>query len=112
MAGISELKDIVIFVAKAANVVEKIEEDGKVDFRDSLHLLSALGAGIAAVKGANESVGELADLSDAESEELIALFKTSCDLKNDNVELYAEMGVEAAIKLARLFVELRGAVVA
>ena len=107
MAGISELKDIVVFVAKAANVVEKIGEDGKVDFRDSLHLLSALGAGIAAAKSARAAGGEIADLSDVEAAELIALFKTSCDLKNDSVELYAELGVEAAMKLALLFAELK-----
>ena len=101
--GVNELKDVVVFVAKVGNVTEKVMEDGKVDMKDAYAASGLILPAISAARGAQDIPAEISDLDEAEKNELLAAFKVECDLKNDNIERYAELGVEAALKLAQFF---------
>lgn len=107
MEGISELKDVVLFVAKLGNGIASSLEDGSVGVADAVKLLPAMAALFPALSGIEQLPAELKDLDEAEQKEIIDLFKANLEVENDNVEQYAELGFEVSVKLAKFIVSLK-----
>lgn len=71
MSGIKETKEVVVFLAKVGEGVEKALADGKIDLSDALDFTGAVMAIGAAVSGVGEVPSELKDLDASEAAELV-----------------------------------------
>lgn len=86
MYGITETKDVVVFLCKSTNaVVESLKDDGKVTIGDFPKFGGVAMSVFPAFSGINEVPKELAELSEDEVTELVALIKDELQL-DENVE--------------------------
>lgn len=86
MYGIEETKDVVKFLCKTTNaVLESLKDDGKITIGDFPKFGSVALTLFPAFSGINEVPKELAELSEDEVTELVALVKDELDL-DENVE--------------------------
>jgi len=86
MYGITETKDVVVFLCKSTNaVVESLKDDGKVTIGDFPKFGGVAMSVFPAFSGINEVPKELAELSEDEVTELVTLDKDELEL-DENVE--------------------------
>ena len=86
MYGITETKDVVVFLCKSTNaVVESLKDDGKVTIGDFPKFGGVAMSVFPAFSGINEVPKELAELSEDEVTELVTLVKDELEL-DENVE--------------------------
>lgn len=96
--GIQDIKALATAGAKMGTATGKILEDGKVDWRDTMHVPSVLGAlkDLSSVDF-GQVLPQAKDLDDAECAELAAHFKATFDLPDDSVEVVVEQGLELVL---------------
>lgn len=85
----------------AANKVDAaISDDGKISLAEGIGL-AMTGIGLVSVfKNIGEIAVELKAINQVALDELIEMFKTKFDLKNDVAELMVEQGLEVLLRLA------------
>lgn len=89
MTGIQEVKELITFLCLLFGGVVRALKDG-IDLSDIGHLTPAMKAALPAFEGIGKVGTELADLDDAERDEIIALVAEKLDLPDDRVEEFAE----------------------
>jgi hypothetical protein len=105
--GISELKDLATAVAQTANSIDGIFADGKVDLRDLGNLPSVL-AGLRGFAEVNfsEVLPQAVDLTIPEAHELSAHFKAVFNLREDNIEVVVEQGLDLVVRGVEAVMEI------
>lgn len=102
MYGIEETKDVVKFLCKSTNaVVESLKDDGKITIGDFPKFGGVAMSLFPAFSGINEVPNELAELSEDEVTELIALVKNELDL-DGNVEEVISKALKIAVDIKDL----------
>lgn len=107
--GINETRDLLVFLAKFGNAIDRSLEDGEVGWLDGRFLLDPLMVAKPAFEGANLIPNELGDLSSSEAMDLTATVAAELDLDNENAEVLTEKGVALALALVAYVNELRAA---
>ena len=107
MAGVKELSDVLKFVCATASAVAEAAKDGKVSLGDATALVPLLYKLPSAVDGWDKLPGEVADLDDAELQDLLLLVKQELDLPNDKLEEAAEEALGIALQLYALVKKLQ-----
>ena len=91
MYGITETKDVVVFLCKSTNaVVESLKDDGKVTIGDFPKFGGVAMSVFPAFSGINEVPKELAELSEDEVTELVTLVKDELELYENVEEVIAK----------------------
>ncbi|OQY70802.1 MAG: hypothetical protein B6D44_15210 [Ignavibacteriales bacterium UTCHB2] len=91
MYGIEETKDVVVFLCKTTNaVLDSLKDDGKITIGDFPKFGGVAMALFPAFSGINEVPKELAELSEDEVTELIALVKDELELDGNVEEVIAK----------------------
>lgn len=100
------LKSVVMVGGKFGSHLGSAMADGKINLQDVPELLSA----VAELKGLSgidlKSMPSLASLSPAEMEELVAAFKSSFDIPQDEIEAKIEGALSLGVKVAGLVEEV------
>ena len=107
MAGIAELKDYVLFVAKVGNAIGKTAEDGEVSLGDALNFIPVLPAAMTAFSGSAAVVYEAADMSEEELAHLVESFKSEFDLSQEDAEKTVEICVDVGLRLLKVALSFR-----
>lgn len=102
MAGIKETKEMLGFTLALGNAVGTSLADGTVGWTDLVHFFSAVRDAPSAINGAHLLPAELADLSEAEKQELYDFIDAEFDIPQDRLEPIIEKGIKAAVVLADL----------
>lgn len=110
--GISDLKDWVVFVARAQNGVGKAIVDQGNMIKQAWDLVPAFRALPAAVAGSDQVLPQFKDLDEAEKTELVEIYKAELDLPQDVIEQTCEMAFDVAIGFLKLALEYKKAAVA
>ncbi len=97
--GVSELKDLLAFVLALLAASFDALADGKIGISDALRFLSALRKIGPALKGLTEIRAELADLTEAEKQELVAYIAGEFNIENNTVEQYIEQALALVVSL-------------
>lgn len=94
------LSQALVSVAKSANLVGKVLEDGQVGVSDLGTVIAGLGdlSGLAAIN-LSAVVNEAGALTDAAKAEAVAAFSKAFDLKQDAAEGAIEGAVDAALTI-------------
>lgn len=88
--GITALKHVIDVVVTLAKTYEKVKEDGKVSFLDSIHIARVVPRVIKSVAKSGNALAEVQDLDADEKKELVAYFKAEFDLADDAAEKKVE----------------------
>lgn len=107
MAGVKELSDVVKFVCATASAVAEAAKDGKVSLGDATALVPLLYKLPSAVDGFDKIPGEVADLDDAELQDLLLLVKNELNLPNHKLEEAVEDALGIALQLYALVKKLQ-----
>lgn len=99
---IKELKELIHFISSLAQAIASSLEDGKIGLTDLFKFFSVLKSAGPAFQGMGSMREEIADLSEAEKQELRLLIEKDLDLENKLVEGWIEQALEAAIALLDL----------
>lgn len=94
MAGISELKDVVVLVASIIQSGAKALDDGKIDFSDIGYLMDIVQSAGPAFAGIEKVKAEFIDIDAQEKIELNQLVAEAIDLSDDMIETYIEKAFE------------------
>jgi len=98
MAGISELKDVL----KAGISIGEALADG-IDIGDIVALMDLP----AAIDGIKEVPAEVADLDEAELEEINDFIKTEFDLPDEDLEAFIEEALSWALSTYKLYIRFK-----
>jgi hypothetical protein len=109
MASIKETKDLLVFVSRLGNSIDKTLADGKVSVTDTQYLFDPLFAAGAAFTGFADIPAEIDDLDDAEAMELVSVVANELDLSNDAAEHLSEEGLALAIAIVQFVNKIRAA---
>ena len=107
MALVKEVKELIGFGISLGERVAKSLEDGELTWTDAFQFVGVLGEANKALQGIGSIPGELADLSEAEKDELVAYVEAEFDIENDKVERAIELGFEIAASLVQFVAEWR-----
>jgi hypothetical protein len=107
MAGIKENKEIVVCVAEWISTLDVCLEDGKIDFMDIPKLFGAVAGTTVAIENAGFILTELADLDEAEKNDLNATFAAKFNLKSDAIESLVEKSFSLALQMIVLIKAFR-----
>ena len=107
MADVKETKELLVFVSRLANSIDKTLTDGKVTVTDAQYLFDPLFAAGAAFNGFAQIPSEIAELDDKEVAELISVVENELDLRNDQAEQLSEEGLALAIALVQYVNKIR-----
>jgi hypothetical protein len=105
------LKAIVVNIAAAAECIDAVMADGKVDFKDlpKLPALLSVFKGFAGVSF-KDVPSEALDLDAAEAQVLADLFAKEFDIANDNVEATIEKGLYLVKEILYAFASVKDVV--
>lgn len=104
-----EVKELLVFIARLGNSIDKTLADGKVTITDASYLFDPLFSAKAAFEGIDAIDDELADLDDFEAQELVNVVKQELDLVDANTEELTEEGLALAINIVRFVNKIRAA---
>lgn len=105
--GIQETKELLRFVLALGNAAGQAARDGKIDVSDLAYFVSALTKIGPALDKIDLVPKELADLSEAEREELLAFFRSEFDIPQDRLEAIIELLFSITLSFARLLAMLK-----
>lgn len=109
MLGTSDTKDLLVFVARLGNSIDKTLSDGKVTLTDAGYLFDPLFSAKAAFEGLANIDDELADLDSEEATNLVSIFADELELSNDEAEDLSEEGIALAISIVNFVNKIRAA---
>ena len=97
--GTDNLSDLLVFLGKLASTAKQaVDNDGKISFKDAALFVELLFPAIAAITAIDQVPAELEDLDPSEQEAVMASFKNSLDL-HENDELTAQAGLQVIFDL-------------
>lgn len=107
MAGISNIKIVLLFIINFGERIEKVTRPDspggkKVTWVEVLGFLTTVKDIPELIKSAKELKAEFDDLDSQEKDELIAYVATELDLENDKVEELIEKGWATLVQLSDL----------
>ena len=102
MYDIQNIKELLLFVCRLVNAIDKTLEDGKFKFTELVNFIGAAQAIPAAVADIKEIPAEFKDLTDEEKAELVQYVKDEFDILGDEVEEFVEEAFKVALDLAKL----------
>ncbi len=108
MAGIKESKELLYFVVEFGNALGRSLEDGKISVLELGNFIGSLGAVAPAFEGTADLPTEIADLSEAEKQELIELVEDRFDIPQDGVEALIEKGLRTGVAIAEFVNDVVG----
>jgi len=108
MEGIKETKELLAFIIRLGEAVDKSLEDGEIGFMDMSNLVSAMLAASSAFGDINKVPAEIKDLTKEESEELYAYIRDELNLKSDKIEDIVEGSLEVGMKIYHLIMMIKG----
>lgn len=97
--GITELKELLLFVIEFGEALDQAMVDKKFEMAEIGLLIGPLMRAQSAFEGMGEIAGEIKDLSESESLELVEFIKEELDLEADKIELIVEKALELGVKL-------------
>lgn len=108
---IAGLKVVVSNIANAAEVVDAVLADGKVDFKDLPKLPAMLGVlkGFTGISW-KDLPHEAGDMDPAEAKELADLFAKEFDISNDKLEATIEQGLQIVYQVVSALTEIKDVV--
>lgn len=109
MLGIETLKNDLLAITVIIAKVDKALEDNKITFIEWTGLAIELPKVFKIAKNYKDSVAELKDLTEDESQELNAYFAEKFDLKNDVAEAIVEQVLTVLTALASTFLKTKEA---
>ena len=98
-----ETKDFVLFVAKLMNGIGEATKDGQVTVLDLPAFGPAVAAFPAAIAGSSNIGAELSAASDADLEDLAAMFAKEFDVPQDALENVVEKSIAVAVAVWKFF---------
>jgi hypothetical protein len=107
--SIKETKELLLFVAKFGNALDKALLDGKINLMDAGVIFEPL---LAAKDAFNEVAAvpkELADLTEDEAIELNEAVAEELDLDSESTEILTEKGLALVLALINFYKELKNA---
>lgn len=107
--SIKESKELLTFLARLGNSIDKALLDGKVTITDAGLLFEPILAAKSAFDGVLLIPEELADLDTDEATELVATVQAELELNDEFVEDIAEEGLALAIALVSYVNKIRSA---
>lgn len=105
--GIKETKELLVFLARFGNAINRALEDGKITWLDAGVLLEPLMASKAAFEGTSIIPQELADLDSMEAIDLSATVAAELDLDDERAEVLTEKGLALGLALVAYVNEIR-----
>lgn len=108
MAGIKETKELLYFVIEFGNALGKSLEDGKISVLELGNFIGSLGAVAPAFEGIGNLPTELADLDEAEKQELVEMVEARFDIPQDGVEAVIEKGLRTGVAIAEFVNQVLG----
>jgi len=96
MEGIEELKQVLKMVAGLGNAVDKALEDNKIKMSDAPLFMGVFLDMPSAFEGIDKVPGEIKDLDESESAELVKYVEEELDLRSDRTEEIIEKGLKLA----------------
>ncbi len=102
MAGIQNLKEVVLFGCEIVNGIVKSYEDEHLDWKDIINFAPAAKAAIPAIKDVGEIPAEFEDLDEAERKELTDYVSEKFDIPDDRVEEFVEKAFRVGIQIVDL----------
>ena len=96
MEGIKETKDVLKFIISLGEAIDLSLADGKVGIEDLGNMIAPMMSAGEAFSGIDKIKSELADLDEAERDELVQFAKDELDLSDDNLEAKIESGLKLA----------------
>ena len=107
---VAGLITFVTCIAEAANVVDAVFEDGKVDYKDIGKLPSLLAvAKSAATISWRDIPNEASDIDQSEAQALADAFAKSFNIKSDSVERTIEQGLQTLMTVVYAIAQVRDA---
>lgn len=96
-----ETEKALVTLLETGNVVANaIQDDGRIDFKESMAIsIKAIGL-IGVIKKLPEIKAELKGRRPEDFDNLVEVFKLKFDLKNDEAEQKVEQGIEVLLQLA------------
>ncbi|MFK7871724.1 MAG: hypothetical protein AB8C84_00940 [Oligoflexales bacterium] len=107
MAGIQQTKELLTFVIKMGEALDKSLIDGDIGFRDINRLVAAMLSSKVAFEDMGQIPHELTDLTDQESESLSDYVKQEFQLSDQHSERMIECSLEIGLKFFELVEILR-----
>lgn len=104
--GITELKELVVFLAVLASAADKSTKDG-LGLDDIGHFMPAILKAPGAFEGIDEAKMELKDLDNAEIAELNLAVATSLNLEDKQVEAIVEKSLSAIASIYGIVQEVK-----
>lgn len=107
MHSIKESKELLLFIAKLANAVDKALANGSIDVADVTLVFDPLFAAKSAFDDVTLVPQELFDVDEDEATELVEAVKQELSLRNDVAEELTEEGLAIAIRLVLFINKIR-----
>lgn len=107
MIGIQDSKDLLIFLSRTVNAIDKTLTDGKVTITDAVYIFSPLTTVQDAISGIDNVDNELLDLTQEEVNELMDVVARELDLTNDAVETLTEEALALALTLVQFVAKVK-----
>lgn len=104
--GITQLKELVVFMALLASAADKSTKDG-LSFEDAGNFVQPLMAAPKAFDGLDEAKMEAQDLDEEEMKELQVAVADALDLEDDKVEAVVERALAALINVYGIVKEIQ-----
>lgn len=107
MVGIKETKELLEFIVRLAEALDRSLEDGDIGFMDMSNLVSAMLAANSAFTDISLVPAEMKDLTKEESEDLYAHVRDNLNFKSDKLEMVVENSLEIGMKVYQLLLLVR-----
>lgn len=107
MYGTQETEDLLVFVAKLGTAIDGALADGVVNFMDVDELFGPAAAAKAAFEGASLIPQEIGDLDSEEAANLVEVFASELDIRNDQAKDLTTEGLAVATALVAYVNKLR-----
>lgn len=103
--GIEKLKSGLLLAITSGETMEKVLEDGKVDFGEWFEIAKSFKGIIGVVRSFPDMKEEFFDLDAAEKQDLVDYVKEELDLVNDDVEIIIESVLAFVSSMSAMFVQ-------
>lgn len=105
--GIQELKEMLKFMIDLSMAVDKADADGKFDLADVAFLIGALGSATPAFQGISQVPAEIADMDQAELQELYDYIEAEMHLGHEKTKEHVLKGLAAVKTLVELYLTIK-----
>lgn len=100
MVGISNFKELCVFLALSVTAEQQVMADGSISIGDAVFAMSPLKALPSAIAGVSEIPAEVKDMDPAEAAEVSAAIKEALKLESSAAEAIAEQFMDIGLQLA------------